>query len=278
MAEKREITTADGARLAARLFRPDGAPKAVIVLHGAVGVPQRFYRHFAAWLAGQGYACLTYDYRDFGASGTGRMKGSTATLAQWGLQDQSAARDAAKAFYSDAPLWVIGHSLGGFMVPLQQDSNRIDRLISVASGAIQVGDHPWPYRAAVYAFWYGPAVPVNAVLGYLPARRMMMGPDLPGGVYSQWRRWCTGKQFYRCDMGKSLPESLPPPYTGPLKMIAFADDKMMPPKAVWRLKQYYTDAQITPITLDPRQFGLSKVGHLGVFRPENAALWPEIIA
>lgn len=54
---------ADSARLAGRLFGPSGrAAVATVVLHGASGIPQRFYRAFAAWLAERhGASVLTYD-------------------------------------------------------------------------------------------------------------------------------------------------------------------------------------------------------------------------
>ena len=77
-------------------------------------------------------------------------------MADWGVQDQPAAQAALKARLPDTPLWVIGHSLGGFMLPFQPDTAEIARLITVASGAAYVGDHPWPYRAMALLFWYGP--------------------------------------------------------------------------------------------------------------------------
>ena len=60
---------AGDAQLAGQLYRPKGIPRAAVVLNGATGVPQSFYRHFARWLAAErGMVCLTYDYSDFGAS------------------------------------------------------------------------------------------------------------------------------------------------------------------------------------------------------------------
>ena len=50
---------AGGATLAGLFYGPKGETRAVAVLNGAVGVPQRFYRAFAEWLAGtQGIGCL----------------------------------------------------------------------------------------------------------------------------------------------------------------------------------------------------------------------------
>lgn len=269
---------ADRALLSARLFRPATAtPHAAIVLHGATGVPQGYYRDFAAWLAAQGYACLTYDYRDFGASAQGHMRTSNATMADWGVADQTAAQAQMAALFPQSPLWVIGHSLGGMMVPFQASVNRIDRLITVASGPVHLSDHPWPYRAVAALFWHGPPALATALLGYLPARAFRFGPDLPAGVYWQWRRWCTTRGFYTCDAGRSLPMPEFRAYDGPMKLVAVADDQMVPPAAVWRLMQSYPEARKRQLVLHPGDHGLPRIGHIGAFHRKNAVLWPEIM-
>ncbi len=275
-AEIIEITS-HGATLSGRLFLPERPPKAAIVLHGATGVPQRYYRHFTTWLVAQGYACLTYDYRDFGASAKGHPRHSSATMADWGVQDQNAAQRAMEARFPDSPLWVIGHSLGGFMVPFQEGAGRIDRLITVASGAAYLGDHPWPYRAMAALFWYGPGALATKVFGYLPGKALRTGPDLPAGVYWQWRRWCTSRSFYQADVGSALPKFTTPPFAGPIKVIALSDDVMMPPKSVWKIMRYFPAATKQKKLLHPADFGLKKIGHIEVFSRKNAALWPEII-
>lgn len=86
------LTAADGRRLAARWFEPAGQPaRAVAVVNAATGVPQRFYRHFALWLAARGYAVLTYDYRGIGESRQGPLRAETARMRDWALLDMPAA-------------------------------------------------------------------------------------------------------------------------------------------------------------------------------------------
>ncbi|NOR63666.1 MAG: alpha/beta fold hydrolase [Rhodobacteraceae bacterium] len=266
---------ARGTTLKGTLYQPPAAPKAAIVLHGATGVPACYYRHFAEWLTTQGYACLTYDYRDFGASATGHPKHSTATMVDWGVHDQSAAQAALTAHLPDAPLWVIGHSLGGFMLPFQPNAAQISRVITVASGAAYIGDHPWPYRAMALLFWYGPGPLGTKLLGYLPGKALGLGPNLPAQVYWQWRRWCTSKSFYEAET------ALPPlaqPFTGPLKIIAMVDDVMMPPQSVWKLARYYPKAQQSRALLHPKVYGLKHIGHIEIFNPRSANIWPDIIS
>ena len=77
------------AMLSARLYLPMYEPETVVVLNSATGVPRDYYRHFANWLASdQGMACLTFDYRDFGLSVTGRLRDSKVTMADWALVDR----------------------------------------------------------------------------------------------------------------------------------------------------------------------------------------------
>ena len=86
------LTAADGRRLAARWFEPAGQPaRAVAVVNAATGVPQRFYRHFAQWLAQRGYAVLTYDYRGIGESRQGPLRAESARMRDWALLDMPAA-------------------------------------------------------------------------------------------------------------------------------------------------------------------------------------------
>ena len=137
-----------GQKLQGRCFGTYTRPRAVAVLHGATGVPQRYYARFARWLAeARNIACLTYDYRDFGSSARGHVKRSSATLADWGVHDQQAARDFVANAFPGTPLWVIGHSLGVFCLPFQHNLDLIDRVITVARGLVHVRDHPWPYQA-----------------------------------------------------------------------------------------------------------------------------------
>lgn len=271
-----------GARLQATLFlpqttSPETAPKAAIVLHGAVGVPAGYYRAFATWLMAQGYACLTYDYRDFAASRSAPLRAAKADLQTWGLNDQPAALATLRRLVPDVPIWVIGHSLGGTMLGFHPMEG-VARVITVASGLVTLADHPWPYRARAAWFWYGLPRAANAVLGYLPGRALRMGPDLPAGVYRQWRRWCLRPGFWQGDVGHTLPAPDPARITCGVKIVAIADDPVVPPPAVWRLMALYPHAIKRQLTLRPADHGLQTIGHIAAFARANAALWPVLIA
>ncbi|MFO6465781.1 alpha/beta fold hydrolase [Jannaschia sp. KMU-145] len=273
LAETVSIPSGDR-RLVGRLMRPEATPCAVAVLHGATGVPARFYADFADWLvATRGVACLTYDYRDFGASGTAR--GSDATMTDWGVLDQQAARDWLRGALPGAPLWVIGHSLGGMMLPFQTGLDGIDRVVTVASGAVHVTDHPWPYQTVARAFWSPVLPPLARRLGYLPARAMRVGHDLPAEVYAQWRIWCTSRGFHAADpaLGRPNPHAL----TCEIRCVAVADDDLCPPHSVWRLMRAYPQARKRQVTIVPRTVGLGRIGHLDILGARGRPAWDSVM-
>src|SRR4051812_2014287 len=58
----------DGTRIAAWLYRPDGATSCVVMAHGWTGVREQRLDAFAERFAAAGLAALVFDYRHFGAS------------------------------------------------------------------------------------------------------------------------------------------------------------------------------------------------------------------
>jgi len=266
------------AELAARLYRPSCDPQTVVVINSATGVPRDYYQYFARWLAVErGMACLTYDYRDFGHSLLGRMRQSTVTMSDWALIDMPAARAEMKRRFPDARLWVIGHSLGGMLGPLQPGIEQIDRMICVCSGLVHHSQHPWPYQGLARLFWFGHAPMLVKLLGYLPGRLIGFGADLPGPVYWKWRKWCTSRESYLPETGGTLPVADWSRSGAPVDMIAFTDDGVIPPECVWRLAEVY-GPEARRRALNPAELGVVGVGHLGAFARRNAAIWPELLA
>jgi predicted alpha/beta hydrolase len=270
---------AGGHVLGGTFFKPAKQPRAVLVLNGATGVKQTYYRDFAHWLAEtQNLAVLTYDYRDFGASLEGSLRDSDATMEGWALVDQPAARDAARALCPDIPLWVLGHSLGAMTLPMQRGIEDIERVVAVASGFVHTSDHPWPYQGLARLFWHGHFPVLTKVLGYLPGRMLGFGEDLPAGVYWEWRRWCTSRSYF---VDRIAHGTLPAPRWdrcgAPMRLVAVSDDAVVPPAIVARLAETYAHCTVEHSVLDPAEYGLDTVGHLAVFRKRNAAMWPDVI-
>lgn len=268
---------APGCVLAGTLYLPEGQPNAAVVLNSATGVAQGYYHHFATWLAQeQGMACLTYDYRDFGASLRGSMRRSGADKLDWCLKDMPAARAEMRRQLPGVPLWVIGHSIGGMLIPSQSGIEDLERVICVGSGLVHYSDHPWPYQAMARLFWFGHVPLMVAAMGYLPGKLTGFGADLPAPVYWQWRRWCCARESYLSDVGARLPAPDWSRAQADVSLVALSDDDLIPPKCVKRLGELY-GPEAAFQELDPADFGLRDIGHLGAFTRRNAAIWPALI-
>ena len=111
--ESLTLSTRDGHDLAARAYVPSGQVRRAVLIGAAMGVPQRFYQAFATWLAEQGVAVLTFDWRGTGESAPRRLRGFQASITDWATQDLPAAADAVCARWPDVPRTFLGHSLGG---------------------------------------------------------------------------------------------------------------------------------------------------------------------
>jgi predicted alpha/beta hydrolase len=267
-----------GHPLSGRIYTPEAPARAVVVLNGATGVPQSYYAPFAHWLAEEkDLAVLTFDYNGIGASASGNLRDNDATMVTWGVTDQTAARDAARYHFPGLPIWIIGHSLGGMMLPFQKRIDDIERVIAVSSGAVHTGDHPWPFRASAMVFWSWPLALLTRALGYMPSHLLNMGEQLPAGVFLQWRDWCSRRGYYFKDIGRALPQPDWSRATAPVRLVSLADDTMMPPHCTARLKELYRPGQVDHVTLSPSSFGLKSVGHIAAFSRGCSALWPSLL-
>ena len=110
--------------------RRDGSSGSIIV-NPATGVLARYYHRYASFLAGFGFDVLTYDYRGIGLSRPDQLRGCRYRWRDWGEQDFEAAIRFMLSQNPDAPLFVIGHSIGGFLPGLAHGAERIDRMLTV---------------------------------------------------------------------------------------------------------------------------------------------------
>jgi predicted alpha/beta hydrolase len=267
---------AEGASLSVRFYPRQRAAKAHLRLHRAAGVPPRYYAAFANWASEQGLGVLTYDYRDFGESQHRPLHQSDANFADWVIRDQAAAEARLAALAPEGPLRLLGHSLGGLGFAFREYDPRVERITTFGAGFCHVSDQPWSMFPIALAFFYVVGPVGTALAGYFPGRKLLLGADLPAGVYWQWRKWATRRDFFQSDIGKSLPE---PNFQieGPaLQMLTTVDDVVIPPVAV-RRSAAFPEGRVTYRVLYPGEFGLRSLRHIKVFSPRNAAAWPAIL-
>jgi|JI10StandDraft_1071094.scaffolds.fasta_scaffold06584_11 predicted alpha/beta hydrolase len=271
------LAATDGVPLVATHVAPLGPARGAVLIAPAMGVPQRYYATFAAWLAARGFHALTFDYRGSGRSRRGSLRAVDADLVTWARRDATAALRQLQDLAPGLPLTWIGHSLGGQLVPFVPDHRELARIITVAAGSGYWRDNSPALRRKVWLLWYL-AVPLTTPLwGYFPGRALGMVGDLPRGVIRQWRRWCLDPGYAVGAEGQAVAELFERVRT-PITALSFTDDEMMSARSIDGLHRAFRGAAVTHVRLAPGDVGRARLGHFGWFRDEHAPLWDQVVA
>lgn len=192
------LVTRDGVGIAAT-FTPgrDIRSPAVLLFHG-VGASREATARNAAWLASLGYATLTIDFRGHGASDN-----AARTFGLDEASDAQAAFDWLKHRQGDAPVAVIGISLGGAASLLGKDGPlRADALILQAV-----------YPDIRHAIRNRIASRTSTGIGYLLEPLLSLQAPIRLGVWPS----------------RLSPLNALPRYHGPVLIIGGAQDRSTPP-------------------------------------------------
>ena len=265
----------DGHSLAGYRFDPISTPKGSIVIAPAMAVPQSFYMLFARYLAEQGYAVWTFDYRGTGQSLRGSMRGVKADLTDWVALDYDAAVNLAADSYPDAPVFAIGHSFGGQCAPLLPSRARLAGLINIAVGSGSVRHNAPGIRRSAPIMWHVLAPLLCPLFGYFPGARIGVIGNVPTGAMFQWRRWCLTPDYILS--GEPGAREAYASAQFPVLGLMFSDDELLLEDGAVMLHSAYTARAVDYRLIAPAQVGLKRIGHFGFFKPQSgAALWPVV--
>lgn len=268
------LTAADGYRLAARRYTPTGAIKARLIVAGATGVPQSFYRRFAEYARARGFEVLTFDYSGIGLSRPADLRQLQMDYLDWARLDLTAAVDALAG--PDLPLFVVGHSFGGHAFGLLPNHAKVAGLYTFATGA---GWHGWMPRwesLRVRLMWHVLLPLLTRWKGYTPWKMLGMGEDLPAGVFWQWRHWCRFPHYFFDDPAMPDMAAQYARVTSPIVAANALDDLWALPGSRDAFMQAYRNARQTRIDIDPARYA-GPIGHTGYFRAGAQPLWDEML-
>ncbi|MDH4449511.1 MAG: alpha/beta hydrolase [Rhodoferax sp.] len=269
------LQTLDGVDLQALRYRARGEVRGRIVVAGATGVPQHFYRHFADYAAQQGYDTLTVDYRGIGLSKSGGLRGFQMDYLDWAFQDVAAAVDAMADEH--LALFMVGHSFGGHAFGVLPNHHKVAKLYTFGTGA---GWHGWMPRAEqikVWCLWnvVGPAL--TRYKGYLAWSKLGMGEDLPLGVYRDWKRWCKFPRYFFDDPGMAHIAGLFGRVRAPIVAANATDDLWALPASRDAFMAAYCNTTVQTVDIRPPDHALGPIGHMGYFRRQAQPLWHEVL-
>jgi predicted alpha/beta hydrolase len=264
------IPAADGFALAATEFGHAAQAERVLLVAPATGVRRHLYKPFAEFLAAEGFAVVTWDWRGTGDSRPHSLRGFQATMREWGERDLAGVIAWASSRYPNAKLAVLGHSYGGQSVGLAKNRDRVTALVTVGAQSGYYGHWPAPQRYMYAALWYIAMPLASRIAGYFPARFFRLGEDLPRDVALQWARWCRTPAYLGDWSGHHAIKV-------PILAIGFMDDRFAPPAAVDALHARYGSKKQQRWSIAADELGAKQIGHFGFFRAGvTPTLWRDV--
>ncbi|MBV4475458.1 alpha/beta hydrolase family protein [Pseudomonas botevensis] len=274
-----EEPAADGYLLGGFTWRhtlPD-AQRPVVIINAATSVRCRHYSRFAAYLFGNGFDVITYDYRGIGESRPAVMKGLKASWSDWGALDFEAMLSRAQREFPGQSIDVVGHSFGGCAAGLAASGHLIRRLLTVGAQFAYWRDYAAEHRWRMFGKWHVVMPLITLFCGFFPGKRFGWLEDTPTGVVRDWST--PAARYERRPSGRALMEK-----TGVLPFanvrakalaISISDDPYGTIAAIERLLDYFSHAQKTHLRIEPQDIGEKEVGHFAFFRSAyQATLWP----
>lgn len=269
--ETLRLRAADGYTITSLRYPAIRTEHARIVVAGATGVPQRFYRRMADYMSQRGVSVLTLDYRGIGLSKPDTLKGFGADQMDW-VADLAAGVE--HMGDGKVPLYMVGHSLGGHLFGLLPNHHKVSGLYTFATGAGWHGHMSTGERLKAVVMWNTLAPLLAATKGYLAWSVIGMGEDLPLKVYQQWRRWCQNPHYFFDDPQMAATVARYREVCTPIVAANATDDAWAPPKSRDAfMGAGYVNAPWKGIDLTPQGLRVRHIGHMGYFRPGAESLW-----
>lgn len=266
------LTCRDGVTLSGHLWRPSpqgSGERGTVIVNPATGVVAGYYHRYARFLAGAGFAVLTYDYRGIGASRPARLRGCGYRWRDWGELDFDAAVEWARRRDAHGVLAVMGYSIGGFLPGFAPSAGRVDRILTVGAQYAYWRDYAPARRWGLVARWHLAMPALTLALGWFPGRRLGWLEDLPAGVALEWsfRRARMEDSYPAADRAAVLARFAA--VRAPILAVGLSDDEYGTPAAIARGLSYYRGSARQQVELTPGDLGQARVGHFAAFHSRH---------
>ncbi|MBF5057194.1 alpha/beta hydrolase [Alcanivorax sp. 521-1] len=230
-----------------------GAP--VVVLMAALGVPARFYQRLAGALAERGFNVALMEQRGHGDSALRPSRRRDWGFAETLTRDLPALLDWLRDHHPEAPIVLMGHSLGGHYAAITAGRfpERVDGVVLVATGSPWVDAFAEPVRKRIR--WLTRLIPVcNLVLGYYPGDRIGFGGREARTLMADWRDLALTNRYRARGLSQDLDAAIGG-FPGPVLAVRLADDAFAPEAAVRAVTDKFRHATLTGVVLDAEALG-----------------------
>lgn len=239
----------------------------------ATGIKRRFYAPFAKHLSQNGFGVLTFDNRGIGDSLKGKIRGSNASLQQWGEQDMPAILESLKDHFPATKYHLVGHSAGGQLVGLMPNCEELTSMFNFACSSGQLKNMKMPFQFSAF-FFMNVYIPLNNILfGHSKTNLVGMGEALPKKVAAEWSEWCNGQGYVKTAFDKSITRHWYNELDIPSLWVNAIDDDIANNENVDDMASVFTKLQVEKMSLVPSDHGLKEIGHMKFFSKGNQQLW-----
>jgi predicted alpha/beta hydrolase len=280
--EKFSVRTTDGVLLHGVLYFPQSSEKGVVQINAATATSRSYYEPFARFLSAQGWIVALWDYRGSGESKAIALKDSRYRMLDYGDKDMPAVLDYLAQRFSNLPIVMLGHSVGGHLVGFMPNANRLAGHIAVASSTGYLGYMPWGFRLKSLYFFYLLTPVSDRIAGYSATTKFGWMEDLPSTVVHQWRDWCTRPDYFFDPKfyGKSVPLGIFQKLDFSVRVYYAEDDPISNERSVPRFWSHVRSSRgLEIIKLRPQEFGAKEIGHFGYFSKKfQRNIWSMFLA
>ncbi len=248
--EEIDVTAQDGAASKITVFTADPAPSApVLICMPALGVAAKFYEPLAPPILHEGWRFVTVDLRGNGLSAIRVRRGVSFGYREMVAFDWPAVVETARKLFPGAPVYLLGHSLGGQLSALYAAAHpgAASGLILVAAPSVHWRAWDFPSSLFVLAGTQA-ACALAKVLGYFPGRKIGFGGTEACGVICDWARQARTGRYEPAGSGLEY-EGLLGEMEIPVLAFSFEGDFLSPERAVASLLAKMRRARITHVTL-----------------------------
>lgn len=271
--EHKSLDCNDGYRLKYSHYQ-SSSTKAVVIFASALGVSHQYYRRLAEYLCQQGYDCFSFDYR-----GTGEQDAAlpeNTAIEHWGLQDIEAMIQ--QALTMNVPVHFIGHSIGGQLLGLAPSAAKLSSVILVAASAPYWKRWQGTERFKLLFLSYVLIPVLSALKDPFPIAALGLGNiRMPSLFIKRWAEWMREPDYLLAPAFK-LDRSAYENIECRLWALGFSDDELAPEVNVQFLVDFFSKAKASVDMLNPKEEGLSHIGHNGLFHKRaEETLWPKVL-
>lgn len=254
-----------------RMWWRGGSDRPACIIVPALGTPARVYDRLATALHESGPQVAVVELR-----GTGASPSRASRHQDWGYLDlvdgelRAAYRHVRDKSGADAPIFLLGHSLGGHLALLHQRRHRSGQpaqVLLAASGAPFSRHYPITTRAGLHLV-SGMMRASHAVLGYFAGHRLGFGGRQPRTLMREWLHFAWRGSLPREVMGEADAAAR----SGFSAALSMAADRWAPAAATSHLCNLF-GAEPHIETLSSLDDGTPPDHFSWLRRPEAAAGW-----